>query len=421
MWRVKVDLVGPPFHGHLHPLIGIAEVLREWADVRIVTTADVASAVRVEGFEAVGVLRGREAEVWRIANTPGTVRSRPWRMWRQLRSNLRLLPALRKDVEECWRTRKPELAIVDFTLPSVGWLARELGVRWWTSHPSPLVIETRDGTPSYFGGWSPPRGTVGRWRDAAGRTLVRSFKRLVFAANATALRKAGMPGVYRRDGTEAVYSDEAVLALGLSELELPGTWPRVVRFVGPVLRTPSPAGGDNIRVATGKRNVLVTLGTHLPYARRRFEGLVRKWGTRAPEIFFHYSSGGQAIEGPREGPNWRFHDYINYEQNLRCCEAVVHHAGAGITYHCLAAGKPAVVLPQDYDQFDFAARLEHHGLAVWCRQLDAATDSLRDVLDDVAMRAQIEAVAQRLRAGQLREQLRAVWEELCVETKRKIS
>ena len=36
-----------------------------------------------------------------------------------------------------------------------------------------------------------------------------------------------------------------------------------------------------------------------------------------------------------------------------------------------------MVWPRDYDQFDFAARLVHHGLAVRVRSLDQAADAPR--------------------------------------------
>lgn len=35
---------------------------------------------------------------------------------------------------------------------------------------------------------------------------------------------------------------------------------------------------------------------------------------------------------------------------------VIHHGGAGIFYQCIIYGKPALILPHDYDQFDYAVR-----------------------------------------------------------------
>jgi len=42
---------------------------------------------------------------------------------------------------------------------------------------------------------------------------------------------------------------------------------------------------------------------------------------------------------------------------------VIHHGGAGILYSCIKYNKPAVIIPQDYDQFDYAVRGVEAGVA----------------------------------------------------------
>ena len=42
---------------------------------------------------------------------------------------------------------------------------------------------------------------------------------------------------------------------------------------------------------------------------------------------------------------------------------VIHHGGAGIFYQCIIYGKPALILPHDYDQFDYAVRGFEAGVA----------------------------------------------------------
>ena len=61
--------------------------------------------------------------------------------------------------------------------------------------------------------------------------------------------------------------------------------------------------------------------------------------------------------------------YVDCRRCLRRYDLVVHHGGAGVMYHCLAAGIPDVVYPMDYGQFDHAARLEHARAALWLRNL----------------------------------------------------
>ena len=60
--------------------------------------------------------------------------------------------------------------------------------------------------------------------------------------------------------------------------------------------------------------------------------------------------------------------------------AVLHHGGAGVMWECLRAGVPALVLPQDYDQFDHAARLEAAGVALRLRHPREIESALRRVL-----------------------------------------
>jgi UDP:flavonoid glycosyltransferase YjiC (YdhE family) len=411
MSRLKIDVVAPPFHGHLHPILGLADVLREWADIRVLTTEDALAGVEAAGFEGVPILRGRAASVWRIANTPQPVRGRPWMLLRQFRENLALLPGLNREVEAVWNARRPDLALVDFTLPTVGHLARTCGVRWWTSHPSPLAIETPDGTPAYLGGWAPPVTAAGHIRDALGRGCVRLFKQTLFALFRRELRRAGFERLYWPSGHEAVYSDEAILAVGVRELELPATWPAAVRFVGPVCRTFFGAGGDAPALDQERRNVLVTIGTHLVHARERVHRDLRRLARAMPEFCFHYTSGG--VDVPPEDPkgNWRVYRYLDYERFLTRFDAVVHHGGAGITYHGLRAGLPAVVWPQDYDQFDFAARLSHYGLAVRCSRAAQIPAALRWVLTDREMARRREAFAARLKEENLRANLQAILRE----------
>lgn len=52
---------------------------------------------------------------------------------------------------------------------------------------------------------------------------------------------------------------------------------------------------------------------------------------------------------------------------------VIHHGGAGIFYQCIVYNKPALILPHDYDQFDFAVRGVEANIATSARR-DDATD-----------------------------------------------
>ncbi len=402
--RLKIDLVAPPFEGHLHPILGLARILREHAHIRIFSTPDAANRVADAGFQLHPILAAHERAVWSIPNTSRPVRGRPWMLLQQFRQNLRLLPDLRREISSAWEPQPPDLAIVDFTLPSVGHWARARGIRWWTSHPAPLAIETPDGTPTYLGGWLPPKTLLGKIRDASARKTIRLFKRAMFLTHARPLRSIGLDRIYRPDGAENVYSDDIILALGSAALEFPATWPRAVRFIGPSCYTPPPRDDVPLSLDPSRKNVLVTLGTHLPYTRRQLLSLLPVWAAQMPDIFFHYTTGGttnhsdHATRTPlaTSGPNWKTYRYLHYDSVVARFDAVIHHGGAGIVYHTLHAALPAVVWPQDYDQFDFAARLAHHGLALRCSHPHQIPAALRRILTDPAPRERAATFAHDL-------------------------
>ena len=77
-------------------------------------------------------------------------------------------------------------------------------------------------------------------------------------------------------------------------------------------------------------------------------------------------------------------EYIPYTQYLERFDAVIHHGGAGITYNCIKYQKPALVIPHDYDQFDFAARIIYNRVGVKAQKIDSpeALSGLNTILDN---------------------------------------
>jgi UDP:flavonoid glycosyltransferase YjiC (YdhE family) len=258
--------------------------------------------------------------------------------------------------------------------------------------PTPFALETRTGTPSYCGGWGPARHVGHRVRDAAGRAATRVTKRAMQRVLAPAFRAAGT-GVYRADGSEAAYSPTHILGLGMTELELPRDWPPAFRMVGPVTATPE--RGPAPRLPDGPR-VLVTLGTHLPWAKERLVEHARTLADALPGHAVVVSLGDATRSSPdplHVDGRVHVHAHVPYDEVLPGFAAVVHHGGAGITYSAIRAGVPAVVCPQDYDQFDFAARVVAAGAGVRVRRLRGRRlgDAVRTVLD--ADRTRLDALA----------------------------
>jgi UDP:flavonoid glycosyltransferase YjiC (YdhE family) len=397
MSRVRVALVAPPFSGHLHPLLGIGRALRDRFDVCVFSTAAALPAIAAAELEGHALLEGCDAAIAAIADPPRRVGGNPLRLHAQLRANLALMQRFRDELDAVLRAWSPQLVIADFTVPVAGAVARALQIPWWTSLPSPCVIETADGPPAYLGGWRPRSDALGRLRDALGRSLVRAFKRIVGRVYRRQLTALGFDSLYRADGSEAVYSDERILALGARDFEFAREWPASLAFTGPVLYTP-PYDGPSPEFVDGKSHVLVTLGTHLRAHKAEAIAAVRAAAHSLPTIEFHFTHGDARSTRHLRERNYQELAYVSYERDLPRYALVIHHGGAGILYRCLSLGIPALVLPLDYDQFDHAARLESAGVARRLSTLRRLDRPVRAALDDEAMHERCVAWRERTAA-----------------------
>jgi len=384
MSRPRVDLLAPPFRGHLHPLLGLGRALAEIADVRVLTGAELLPEVAASGLAGHALLRGHERTIAAVANPPHAVGRHPLRLARQFRAALAMLAHLREELLALYTREPPALVIADSVLPVAGLVATELGLPWWTAAASPCALEPRTGAPGYLGGWSPRDDVWGRVRDGAGRAFVRLFKQAVFLSHRRRLRALGLARLYRANGDEAIYSPEMILGFGLAELEFPRRWPAAFRFIGPVLYTPPDASPPPV-LEPGTIPVLVTFGTQLPWIKDAMAAAAAALARELPGLVVHFSDGrpgGAAIQA--EG-NFHRHAYVSYARDLEKFALVVHHGGAGVMYHCIRAGRPCVVWPVDYDQFDHAARIERAGIGLRVRRASDLVGAVRRALSDPAL------------------------------------
>lgn len=395
MNRPRIALVAPPFSGHLHPLLGLGRALCDIAEVCVFSSAAAQPAIAAAQLQGAVLLAGCDDAIAAIADPPRRARSNPLRLHAQLRANLALMQRFRDELDAALNTWTPQLVIADFTLPVAGSVARARQIPWWTSLPSPCVLEAPGGPPAYLGGWLPRDDACGRLRDALGRMAVRAFKRGVGWFYRRELAALGIDDLYRADGSEAVYSPQRILALGLRDFEYARNWPAAVAFTGPVLYTP-PYSGPAPAFVPGRRHVLVTLGTHLHWHKAAAAQAVRDAARELPDVELHFSHGDSTRgTGHRDG-NYQELAYVSYARDLARYDLVIHHGGAGILYHCLSLGLPALVMPLDYDQFDHSARLESAGLARRLRTLRNLHEPIRAALDDGALRARCEDYQHRL-------------------------
>ena len=401
MWKnLSVDFVTPPFAGHLFPILQLADHLRQqgMTRLRILSTADATRAVELCGLSMIPILPGDEDNVRNIADTKDKVGSSPVNMIRQFRKNLALMGKLKNQLQRLWTEQQPNLAIVDFTIPVAGLSAQSMGIPWWTTMPSPCVLETRTGIPAYLGGWGPRTDIIGKVRNSLGRTIVSGFKQSVRFIFAKEFRDLSIPGVYREDGRERAYSPERILGIGMREFEFNSDWPEWFEFIGPLTKSP-PFPHTPPQFTTGKRHILVSLGTHILWNKEKAAAMFAKVAEHMPDCQFHFTFGKPGSMDLETRTNISFCGYIPYDEYLSRYDAAVIHGGTGVTYSCIKAGVPILVWPQDYDQFDHAARIVHHGLGL--RMKTSISDikaKLYQLMDDKKILARVQEF-QRLAKG----------------------
>ncbi|MGE3251361.1 MAG: glycosyltransferase [Hyphomonadaceae bacterium] len=398
-----VVFVAPPFAGHLYPMIPLARAAREagWR-VEVLTGEAKLDTLRRAGHAA-DTLPSLGAEALEaIANTDKQVGSNPLRLAAQMRQAFALIRDARDEMIARWRTERPDLIVADFAAVPAGLAADALSIPWITTIRPAFALETTRGPPSYLGGWGPVTGLYGAIRDATGNALVRGVKDALAFAFRGEMRALGLRR-RRADGSEAIYSPRAILAFDMTELEFPRAWPKALHFIGPVSENPEPPLPLALPPAP---RVLVTLGTHLPWAKRTLLEDVRALAARMGDVSFVISNGDAANANGaalyREERIVQF-SYVPYVEHLSAFDAIIHHGGAGVTGACIEAGKPALVIPHDYDQFDYAARIVHYGLGLKARRIgnaDAARKLARLLNEPRPKLGEFQAAARRYDPGQ---------------------
>ncbi|MBI2688002.1 MAG: glycosyl transferase [Acidobacteria bacterium] len=372
----RIVFVAPPFAGHLNPLLVLGVAARDAGyGVEVITGDRKLGVVRGAGLQARGLASIGADALESIANTSRPVRSNPALLLAQFRENLALMPAIQAELRELWRTERPDLVVADSVAPVAGFVAEELGIPWVTTIATPFAIENRQGVPAYCGGWRPGSSL----RDAVGRFAVRSFKRAVawHFRREFAVLGGGFP--YREDGTERIYSPQAILGFGMTELEFERDWPACFSMIGPVVKCPEPV--EPLAFPAGRKRVLISIGTHLLWAKRTLVEDVVRLAAPLRDVQFVVSLGGARGSVGRAAENVTVHRFVPYARDLGAFDAVVHHGGAGIVYAATLHGVPCVTVPHDYDQFDYAARIEHFGLGLRAGSVAGAGEALRTVLD----------------------------------------
>lgn len=410
MKRGQIDLLAPPFKGHLHPILAMGRLLAPDYDVCVLSSASAQADIEAAGLKAIILESVADKVLMDIVSPPYVVGNSPLALRKQFSGVLPFLQGLSQELEEIYSTRRPDLMIVDFVIPVAGLVADKCNIPWWTSLPPVCVLESPDGPPAYLGGLQPATSPLSTLRNFLGRKLVRVFKRVIFRCYSKEIKALGLQQVYRKDGSEAIYSSRRILCLSHQGLEFTHNWPSQVSLIGPMLYSP-PTNSLQPDFLADKKYILVTLGTHVDAQKDRVCAAVEQVVEKFPDYVFHFTDGHSETQSVRKINEqlYRF-SYINYQEHIASYDLVVHHAGTGILYHCLLNEIPSIAYPVDYDQFDYAARLEHHGFSVWLKDISTLDEALATALASDEMKCRVKEFAGTLRetidAGEFLELVR---------------
>jgi UDP:flavonoid glycosyltransferase YjiC (YdhE family) len=136
----------------------------------------------------------------------------------------------------------------------------------------------------------------------------------------------------------------------------------------------------------GERAIVFTLGTAVVHAPGRFYHAAADACRRLERPGLLLTNRAQYAPPRRDLPaNVRAFTYAPFSTLLPRAAATVHHGGVGTTNEALRAGRPTVVCPVAYDQFDSAARMKRLGTSATVPHHRVTTDrlvaALRSVLE----------------------------------------
>jgi UDP:flavonoid glycosyltransferase YjiC (YdhE family) len=380
---MRITFVAPPFAGHLNPLIILARAARDAGhDVECITGPRKFPALLANGIRPIELSSVGFQTLETIANTDSPVRSNPLRLVAQLRQSLSVLPSVRNEMLQLWRANPPGMIVGDSIAMTLGPICEELKIPWISTCASPATIDTWHGTPSYLGGWMPGSGPFERVRDAMGRAGVHIFKRSIAALFRREFAALGIHHVYRDDGSEVIYSPQALLGFGMLELEYERDWPPAFQMIGPVVVGPEQPHANII--PQSRPRILVSHGTHLLWAKKTLVEEVVALSKALPNAHFVVSLGdseGAGQPGEQVTDRVSVHPFVSYGNSLGEFDAMIHHAGTGVACAAILGGVPSLVIPRDYDQFDYAARVVHHKLGLRVKSLQGSAESLERLLD----------------------------------------
>lgn len=366
MKKIKIDVVALPLSGHLYPTMNLLAPLLQnpQYEIRLFTGPQKKAVTEAVGFQVLPILEGHVKEFEKAANNKeqlGIISA-----YRQLSASLDLINLVSDQLIQEWTNHCPDIAIVDFITLSGGLVAEQMGIPWITTMATQFAIETTDGPPCFFGGMGTPRNSWQVLQQFLARKITHLGKRIVTFLLRDRLRRYHFK-LYSQKGQETIYSPYSILGIGMKEVELKRGFPKHYKWVGPSGASVEAVEDYplDLSVFPNRKKVLVTCGTQLAWAKDNLLYQAKELAKAHPDCHFFVTRGvgGQPFKCENLMENLSLVSYLPYKEYIPQMDYVIHHGGAGIFYQCIIYGKPALILPHDYDQFDYAVRGVEAGVA----------------------------------------------------------
>ena len=366
MKKIKIDVVVLPLSGHLYPTLNLLAPLLQnpQYEIRLLTGPQKKAVAEAVGFQVLPILEGHVKEFEKAANNKEQLGI--FSAYQQLSASLDLINLVSDQLIQEWTNHRPDIVIVDFITLSGGLVAEQMGIPWITTMATQFAIETTEGPPCFFGGMGTARNSWQVLQQFLGRKITRLGKRIVTFLLRDRLRRYHFK-LYNQKGQETIYSPYSILGIGMKEVELKKGFPEHYCWVGPFGASVEAVEDYPLDLSAfpNRKKVLVTCGTQLAWAKDNLIYQTKQLAKVHPDFHFFVTRGvgGEAFQCEHLMENLSLVSYLPYKEYIPQMDYVIHHGGAGIFYQCIIYGKPALILPHDYDQFDYAVRGVEAGVA----------------------------------------------------------
>ena len=396
---MKVLLATLGSAGDVHPFLAIGAALRARGhEVELLTNPVFESQARAAGlhFHPVGTRAHYENTLqnpvlWHPINGLGV-------MWRGM-----LRPAMEPVLSRISEVARRDRCVVLASPVAFGArLANEkLGVPLVSAYTAATMLRSCH-HPLTIGPWRVPRWVPQPVRRMAWRLLDRYKLEPMARPGWRELRRvAGLPDVTQNLFGQWMHSPDAGVTLFPDWFaKAAPDWPTQVLQAGfPLYDGAGPTEQDGALerfLDAGDPPLVFMPGTAMRHARPFFEAAARTCaatGLRGVLLCDDPDQIGLPLPGQLHHAR-----YAPFGRLLPRARALVHHGGVGSCAQALRAGIPQLLVPQAYDQFDNAMRLEHLGVgaSLGHRSLDTMTSRLTRLLASPEVAAACRYHAARL-------------------------